>query len=104
MIAFPIAASMAPQAHALRPMRIGANDEAVHYEARTFGPSPFGGCELIVRRMECFGLIAKPADGALQGEWFLDVLDAQGDILDTYEVRPGGVAHMRRVLGLKAES
>ena len=101
--AFPIAASLPLTACALRPMHIDAQEQATHYAASTFSPSPYKGCEMIVRRMECFGLVTKPADGSLQGTWFLDVLDAQGDILDTLEVSARGVSYLRRVIGLSPE-
>lgn len=100
---FPIAASLPRTAHALRPMRIARNDEAIHYEATTFTRDPYQGCELQIRRMECFGMLTKREHGPLQGTWFLDVLDEQGDILDTLEVNAQGVKYMRRTIGVKRE-
>jgi hypothetical protein len=100
---FPIAASLPKTAHALRPMRIDSNEDPVHYDAITFPRGPYAGCELQIRRMECFGMLAKH-DGPLRGKWFLDVLDGQGDILDTLEViNQRGVKYMRRTLSLKRE-
>lgn len=99
---FPIAASLPKSAHALRPMRIGRDENVVHYEATTFPNGPYEGCELTIRRMECFGMLTK-RDGALKGSWFLDVLDAEGDILDTLEVSKSGVAYMRRKLYFQRE-
>lgn len=99
---YPIAASLPKTAHALRPMRIDRDEQPVHYEATTFPGDPYKGCELTIRRMECFQMLTK-RDGALQGKWFLDVLDAEGDILDTLEVSPRGVKYMRRVLFMKRE-
>jgi hypothetical protein len=98
-----IAASLPRTAHALRPMRIGRQGDAIHYEATTFPSDPYQGCELQVRRMECFGMLTRREQGPLQGSWFLDVLDAEGDILDTLEVNAQGVKYMRRTLYMKRE-
>jgi len=99
---YPIAASLPKTAHALRPMRIDRDEDPVHYEATTFPRDPYKGCELVIRRMECFGMLTKRA-GPLQGAWFLDVLDVEADILDTLEVNAEGVKYMRRVLFMKRE-
>ena len=99
---FPIASSLPKAAHALRPMRIDRDENPVHYEATTFPSGSYKGCELQIRRMECFGMLTK-RDGPLQGSWFLDVLDEQGDILDTLEVDSRGVKYMRRTLFMKRE-
>lgn len=100
---FPIAASLPHRAHALRPMRI-EGVEAIHYEATTYPANPYRGCETQIRRMECFGMLTKRDSGPLQGRWFLDVLDADGDILDTLEVNDKGVRYMRRTLYSRRES
>lgn len=97
---FPLAASLPKTAHALRPMRIDRDESPVHYEATTFPRDAYRGCELQIRRMECFGMLTK-RDGPLQGKWFLDVLDADSDILDTLEVNAQGVKYMRRTLFMK---
>ena len=102
MSEYPIAASLPKTAHALRPMRIDRDESPAHYEATTFPRDPYKGCELQIRRMECFGMLTK-RDGALQGSWFLDVLDVQGDILDTLEVNASGVKYMRRTMFFKRE-
>ena len=99
---YPIAASIPIAAHALRPMRIDRDENPVHYTATTFPQNPYSGCEITVRRMECFGHLTR-RDGQLQGKWFLDVLDADGDILDTLEVNQRGVEYMRRVLIFRRE-
>lgn len=100
---YPIASSLSKTARALRPMRIDRQENPIHYEATTFPNDPYAGCELLVRRMECFGMLTK-RDGALQGSWFLDVLDEEGDILDTLEVVGNGVKYMRRTLYFKREN
>ena len=75
--AYPISAGLSPAAHALRPMRIDREGDAVHYEAVSYVGESRKGCELQIRRMECFGMLTK-REGQLQGNWFLDVLDAGG--------------------------
>ena len=100
---FHIASGLPKTAHALRPMRIDRHENPIHYEATTFPSGPYAGCELLVRRMECFGMLTK-RDGALHGSWFLDVLDEEGDILDTLEVGGNGVKYMRRTLYFKREN
>jgi hypothetical protein len=99
---YPIASSLPKTAHALRPMRIDRDESPVHYEATTFPRGAYKGCELQIRRMECFGMLTK-RDGPLRGSWFLDVLDEQSDILDTLEVSQSGVKYMRRTLFMKRE-
>lgn len=99
---YPIAAGLPKTAHALRPMRIDRNENPVHYEGTTFPKDPRAGCELQIRRMEAFGMLTKPT-GQLRGSWFLDVLDEQGDIIDTLEVNSAGVKYMRRTLYMKRE-
>ena len=94
---YPIAAGVPKAAHALRPMRIDRDENPVHYTATTFPQNPYSGCEVTIRRMECFGYLTR-REGSLQGTWFLDVLDADGDILDTLEVNKRGVEYLRRVL------
>lgn len=99
----PIASGLPKTAYALRPMRIGRDENPIHYEATTFPQDPYKGCALQIRRMECFSMLAK-RDGPLKGTWFLDVLDEQGDILDTLEViDQRGVKYMRRTLFMKRE-
>jgi hypothetical protein len=83
-------------------MRIDRNEQAIHYTATTFPNNPYGGCELTIRRMECFGMLTK-REGPLQGTWFLDILDAEGDILDTLEVNQKGVKYLRRKLRFRRE-
>lgn len=99
---YPISRSLQRTAHALRPMRIHGT-EPIHYEATTYLDNPYRGCETQIRRMECFGMLTR-RDGQLQGNWFLDVLDVDGDILDTLEVNSVGVKYMRRTLRMRRES
>lgn len=100
---YPITDSLPRAARALRPMRIDRNEDPVHYEATTFRDDPYAGCALQIRRMEAFGMLIRREVGPLQGSWFLDVLDEQGDILDTLEVNARGVQYMRRTLYMLRE-
>lgn len=91
---FPLAASLDARTHALRPMKLDKNDIPVYYQAFSFDEA-WKGCEQIIRQLEAGGAIAR-RDGRLQGQWFLDALDEQGDILETYEITDSAVAHLRR--------
>lgn len=102
MSEYPIAASIPAAAHALRPMRIDKRDHPIHYTATTFPRGAYAGCELTIRRMECFGMLV-PQSSQLEGSRFVDVLDAEGDILDTIGVTQKGFEYMRRVLGVRRE-
>lgn len=98
---YPIAASTPASAVALRPMRIGRDEHPIHYTAAEFLRGR-AGVELTLRRMECFGmLIHQP--GQLEGTRFVDVLDAQGDILNTIGVTRRGFEYMRRTLRFRRE-
>lgn len=103
MSTYPISSALSKAAHALRPMCISKAD-AVHYTATTFPKKPFQGCEITIRRCEAFGYLVPPQPGNLEGDLFIDVLDIEGDILDTIGVTPDGWKYLRRVLGSKRES
>ncbi len=100
---YPIAAGLPATAHALRPMRIDRSENAIHYEATTFPNGPYKGCELTIRRMECFGYVLPSNPDGLEGSRFVDVLDANGDILDTLPVTQTGFEYMRRFLKFRRE-
>jgi len=53
--------------------------------------------------MECFGMLIVQT-GRLEGSRFVDVLDSEGDILDTIGVTQRGFEYMRRVLRFTRES
>lgn len=101
---FPIAASVPKTAHALRPMRIDRDENPIHYTGTTFPKNPYAGCEITIRRMECFGHLMPREPGPLKGNLFVDILDADGDILDTLAVTREGFEYMRRVLRFRRES
>lgn len=103
-MAYPIAESISKAAHALRPMRIDRDESPIHYTATTFPDGPYQGCEKTIRRMESFGHLPPRVPGSLTGNLFVDVLDADGDILDTLEVSRAGFEYMRRVLRFRRES
>ncbi len=100
---FPIAASVPKAAHALRPMRIGRDEVAIHYTATSF-VDPYRGCEITLRRMESCGLLEPRTDGPLRGSRFVDVLDEDGDILDTIGVTRHGFEYLRSKLRFRREA
>lgn len=95
-MAWEISKHVPREAAALRPWRI-KDERPVHFTAAFF-QDPFAGCELTIRRMDCFGMVTEPHDGSLAGERFVDVLDAQGDILTTFEINRKGFEYLRRKL------
>jgi len=104
MSEYPIAASVPLHAHALRPMLIDGHERPLHYTGTTFPANPYAGCELTIRRMECFGYLLPTAPGSLEGSYFVDVLDSQGDILETLAVTRQGFEYLRRVLRFRRET
>lgn len=90
------------EAHALRPVRVVKN-VPVHYSATTFPNNPRAGCELILRRMGCFGHLAGVAGDKLNDLW-VDVLDAQGDILQEWPITRKGIEYLRRTLRFVREA
>ena len=95
---YPIGASVLPAAHALRPVRFKGN-VAIHYTGTTFPQGAYKGCELFIRRMECFGHIA-PERGDLQ----VDVLDKIGVIIQEFPVTRRGFEYMRQKLRFVLEA
>ena len=96
-----ISESVPKEAAALRPWRM-KDERAVHFTACYFAKL-YHGCELTVRRMDAFGMVGAPHDGPLVGERFVDVLDAQGDILTTFEINRKGFEYLRRTLRVVRE-
>jgi len=91
-----------PEAHALRPVRI-VRDVAVHYSATTFPQNPRGGCELTLRRLGGFGHLTGVPGDKLEDLW-VDVLDAQGDILQEWPITRKGMEYLRRTLRFVRET
>lgn len=93
---------LSPEAHALRPVRV-VKDVAIHYTATTFPNGPRAGCELYLRRMGCFGHLAGVPGDKLEDLW-VDVLDAQGDILQEWPINRKGMEYLRRTFRFVRES
>lgn len=89
-------------AHALRPVRI-VKDVAVHYTATTFLQNPRSGCELTLRRLGSFGCLTGVPGDKLENLW-VDVLDAQGDILQEWPITRNGMEYLRQKLRFVRES
>ena len=87
-----------PSAHALRPVRI-RNNEAIHYTATTFPNNPLTGCNLMLHRCKAFGYLSEK-----QGDLWIDILNAEGDILTEIGVSASGFQYLRRKLQFKKES
>jgi len=87
-----------PQAVALRPVRMDErNNRFVNYEATTFPKNPRAGCEMYIRRLKALGFIEKDSPLAV------DVLDLDGDILDTIMISRRGFEYLRRQLKFRRE-
>jgi hypothetical protein len=93
-----------PKAHALRPIRVDVKRNCfINYEATTFPNDPRGGCDMYLRRLKAFGHIldsAEPVDGSLA----VDVLDENGDIVDTLAISAHGFKYLRRQLKFRREN
>lgn len=93
---------LATEAHALRPVRV-VKDAPVHYSATTFPQGPRSGCELYLRRMASFGYLAgTPADKP--EDLWVDVLDANGDILQEWPINRKGMEYLRRTFRFVREA
>jgi hypothetical protein len=99
----PISAALPRSAHALRPLRILKDGDGRHYTAHTFPKGGYERCELTLRRCESFGYLVSQ-DGSLVGDLFIDVLDIEGDILNTIGLTARGWEYLRRVLKFRRES
>ena len=88
-----------PQAFALRPIRVDSEKNVfINYEGTTFPSHPRDGCEMYLRRAALFGLI-EDGDGPLG----IDVLDENGDILQTFTITRDGFEYLRRSLKFRRE-
>lgn len=87
-------------AHALRPFRVDEKrNRFVHYEASTFPVDPRAGCDTIMRRAAVCGPVVENGDGQLG----VDVLNADGDIVQTFSVSRGVFEYLRRTLKFRRE-
>jgi hypothetical protein len=92
-----LAKTLHPKAHALRLARFDERkNDAVHYEAVTFPNGPRNGCWMYLTRAMLSGV-----DGA--GNYLVDILDEEGDIIQDFPVSRQGARYLVRVLKLKVE-
>lgn len=96
-----IAKILKPEAFALRPVRV-IGDGFRYYEATTFPQDPWKGCELYLRRLAFFGHLRE--DGKEGQEIVIDVLDANGDIIQDFPVTREGFRLLRRWLRFKVDA
>lgn len=76
-------------AYAIRTHRILNEYDVREYESVTFPNDPKGGVALYLKRLASFGLLLD------DGPFFLDVLDENDDILDTYHTDRDGFEYLR---------
>jgi hypothetical protein len=90
------------KAFALRPIRVDVKrNEFVNYEGTTFPRHPAAGCDMYLRRLAAFGcLLSKESFSPLA----VDVLDAGGDILDTFPISKEGFEYLRRQLRFRRDT
>ena len=79
---------------ALRPTRL-INDEIRLYTATTFPQNPQAGCDMWLRRLS--GQIVE------QSDFVLDVLNADGDIVQEICITKAGFEYLRRSLHFRRE-
>jgi hypothetical protein len=89
------------KAAALRPIRVDEKrNEFINYEATTFPTGPAAGCDMYLRRLAAFGfLLPKNAKNDLA----VDILDVDGDIIDTFPISREGFLYLRRTLRFRRE-
>jgi hypothetical protein len=86
-------------ARALKAWRADNADEEIrNYHAVTFPRDPRGGCDLHLRRLGAFGMIADGYTGLA-----VDAIDEKYDILETWALTPDGMRYLRRELNLRME-
>lgn len=76
-----------PNAHALTAFRVLANGNGRQYSATTFPQNPWQGCERFIRMCRAVGWIPRPGAPAEDGYAVLDVIDADGDIIQDFPIR-----------------
>jgi hypothetical protein len=87
------------QAVALRPVRIDVKrDRFIYYEAMTFPKHPAAGCNMYLRRLEACGLASASFSSVA-----VDVLDADGSILETVQITKDGFEYLRRQLRFRVD-
>lgn len=84
---------------ALRPVRMNEKAQTfTFYEGTTFPRNPYGGCNLYLRRCHAFGYLEADA-----GNLIVDVLNADGDIIQDFPITRKGFEYLRRTLKFKRE-
>lgn len=79
-------------AYAIKPHRVLNEYDVREYESVTFPGDPKRGVTLYMKRLAAFGYLLD--DGPL----FIDILDDNDDILDTYHVSRDGFEYLRSKL------
>lgn len=82
-------------------MRVGIIDtvanEFRYYSTATWRETPFGVCEMYMRRLAAFGyLLSREAVEGLNRWAFVDAMGAEHDILETYQISEAGLKYLRR--------
>lgn len=86
-----------PEAYALRPVRTLVKQNAFrYYTATTFPGDPRGGCDLYLRRIRSH--LRDTGDNMV-----IDILNADGDVIQDFPVDRAGFAYLRRVLRFRVE-
>lgn len=87
------------EAFALRPVRMLEKENTIReYSATTFPKDPRAGCEIWLRRCRALGFLKRD-----EGETCIDILNEQGDILDTVPINRRGFNYLRGKLKFVVE-
>ena len=87
-------------AFALRPIRIDVRNNCfINYAGTTFPNDPQAGCSMYLRRAAICGGLVLGGEGPLG----IDVLDKNGDILETFTISRAGFEYLRRHLEFRRE-
>lgn len=98
---YPVSSAIPLETNALRPVRI-FKEESIHYTGTTFPGGPYQWCEKTLRRCDAFGYLFKTE--APLPDLFIDLLDKDGDILDSIGATTRGFEYLRRVLRFQRET
>ena len=91
---------MPDAAFALRPFRIDErSNDLILFTTTTFPKNPRAGCEIMLRRAEVCG----PLDYSMIGNFGVDVLDENGDILQAIGLCRNSFEYLRRKLKFRRE-
>lgn len=73
-------------------------NEFIYYEATTFPRNPYSGCEMYLRRCAAFGYLERD-----EGNLIIDVLNADGDIVQDFPINRKGFEYLRREFKFRRE-